>query len=87
MNIRNFSAGGEWVTYIVTHGMYQHRNFWMRAVAAPTRDTMDVHSKGHEVGTPSRGCRGTQFPGRRARCPRFLPFFLACRRRRNKNDT
>jgi len=34
-----------------------------------------------------QGCRGTQSPGRRARCPRFLSFFLACRRRRHRRGT
>ena len=41
-----------WVTHIVTHVRYQHRTLSMSAAAAPTRDTMYVHSKGHEVGTP-----------------------------------
>ena len=30
---------------------------------------------------------GTVCPGRSARRPRFFPFFLACRRKRYKNDT
>ena len=42
--------------------MYPHRPLWIRAAVAPTRVTMYVHSEGHEVGIPSRGCRGTQSP-------------------------
>src|SRR5229473_6007417 len=49
-----------WVTHIVTHVRYQHRTLSMSAAAAPTRDTMYVHSKGHEVGTPYSAPCGCQ---------------------------
>ncbi len=34
---------------------------------------MLVHTMGHDVGNPFRGCRGTQSPCRSARCPRTFP--------------
>ena len=49
-------APPEWVTHIVTPNMSVHRTLWMRAAGAPTRDTMYLHSKGHEVGTPYTPC-------------------------------
>src|SRR5712692_358101 len=77
---RNYSAGGVWSTNLVTLPVYRHRIPCRCSSGSHRGVTMSGHNRGHDVGNPYRGCRGTQTPSggmvcpcRSARCPRTFP--------------